>query len=117
MNGHTFDITDKELVAVIDRAGITAASLMRSGKWSRGWSGMSRNEEAAWAKTIKRIIDSNRAFLTYVGSENRSVMHRTHEPVYRRNYARENGNLSVAVYFALTGSVASSQSTFFKASS
>jgi hypothetical protein len=30
---------------------------------------MSRSEKPAWEKTIKRIIDSNREFLIYVGSE------------------------------------------------
>jgi len=33
---------------------------------------MSRSETAAWEKTVKRIIESNREFLIYIGSESRS---------------------------------------------
>ena len=72
MNGYSIDIRDKELVAVIDRAGIAAANFNEVRGVIKRLAGMSKSERAAWEKKIKRIIESNREFLIYIGSEDRS---------------------------------------------
>ena len=74
MNGYSVDIKDEELVRVVDKSGIAAANLNEVYELIIRLISLSKNERKMWEATIKEVVDSNKDFLIYIGSENRNQL-------------------------------------------
>ena len=74
MNGYSVDIKDEELVRVVDKSGIAAANLNEVYELIMRLIRMSRSERKMWEATIKEVVESNKDFLIYIGSENRNQL-------------------------------------------
>lgn len=67
-NGYRVDITDAEFVSTVDRAGIAAASLDDLYGVMRRLAVKSAVERKGWDKAVRQIVESNKDFLTEMGS-------------------------------------------------
>jgi death-on-curing protein len=67
-NGYKVKIDDPELVSVVDRAGMAAASLDDVYDVVGRLTVKSAIERKAWEGAVKQIVESNRKFLTDIGS-------------------------------------------------
>lgn len=67
-NGYTVKIDDPELISVVDKAGMAAASLDDVYDVVGRLSVKSAAERKAWESAVKQTVESNRKFLTDIGS-------------------------------------------------
>lgn len=73
MNRYTLDIRDLGLVTVVDRAGISTANLNDIRTTLKTLIRVvSERERKLWEETAKKIVESNREFLIFIGSERRA---------------------------------------------
>jgi len=67
-NGYKIKIDDPELISVVDKAGMAAASLDDVYDLMRRLSAKSAAERKAWESAVKQTVESNSRFLTEIGS-------------------------------------------------
>lgn len=67
-NGHKIDIANPEFVSTVDKVGIAAAGLEDLYVVMRGLTVKSPAERKGWEKAVKQLVESNRDFLTKMGS-------------------------------------------------
>lgn len=73
MNGYKLDIKDPRLVSVVDKAGIAAAVISDVRRVVEHLTSESpKKVRVDWENTIKGIVDANKDFLVYIGSEHRT---------------------------------------------
>jgi len=67
-NGYTIDMSNRDLVSVVDRAGMAAADLDDLYDVIRRLAAKSGTERRSWEGTIKQAVEDNRKFLIEAGS-------------------------------------------------
>jgi death-on-curing protein len=67
-NGYNIEIEDPELISVVDKAGMAAASLDDVYDVVGRLSVKSGAERKAWESAVKQTVEANRKFLTDIGS-------------------------------------------------
>ena len=67
-NGYSIDITNAELVSMVDRAGVAAATLDDLYAVLADLKSESKASRKGWDNTAREVVESNRAFLTELAS-------------------------------------------------
>lgn len=67
-NGHSLDISDPELVSMVDRVGIAGATLEELHAALERATKKAGPERKGWAKVLEAVVDTHRPFLTRVAS-------------------------------------------------
>ncbi len=67
-NGYKIDVRNPEFVSVVDKVGMAAASLDDLYEVMKKLTTKSPAERKGWDNAVKQVVESNRPFLTEIGS-------------------------------------------------